>query len=69
MDIKKIKAAVKATVVVMKFLHSFKNFQTLSPKTIAVFKSPSNIHTQSTINITMIIKRNILTPTPDYRTS
>lgn len=65
MDIKKI----KATGIVMMFLHSFTNFQTLSPKTIAVFKSPSNTHTQSTINITMIIKRNVLTPTLDYRAS
>ena len=67
MGIKKIKATA-----VMKFLHSFKNFQTLSPTTIAVFKSPPNTHTQSTINITMIIKCNILnmlSPTLDYRAS
>jgi hypothetical protein len=63
-SIKKIKATA-----VMKFLHAFTNFQTLSPKTIAVFKSPANTHTQSTINITMVIKRNILTPTLDYRAS
>ena len=64
MGIKKIKATA-----VMKFLHSFTNFQTLSPKTIAVFKSPTNTHTQSTIDITMVIKRNILISTLDYRAS